>query len=47
MMDEAFHSSTPHFGDALTHKSERLNTSKKHRIQRGLMELVEAHNQMQ
>jgi hypothetical protein len=44
MMDEAFHSSTPHFGDALTHKLERFNTSKKHRIWRGLMESVKAHD---
>jgi hypothetical protein len=46
MMDRAFHSSTPHFGATSTHTLERLNTSKKCRIQRGVMELVEAHDCM-
>jgi hypothetical protein len=47
MMDEAFHSSAPHSRDTSTCKSARLNTSKQYRIQKGLMELVEAHDHTQ
>jgi hypothetical protein len=43
-MDRAFHSSTPLSGPTSTRKSTRLDTSKKRRIRKGVMESVEAHN---
>jgi hypothetical protein len=43
--DGAFHSSTPRFGPSSTRTSERLNTSKKRRIRKGVMESVDAHDQ--
>jgi hypothetical protein len=44
-MDKVFHLSTPHYTEPSTRTSKRLNTSKKHRIWKGVMESVDAHNQ--